>query len=388
MIAGLTPKQLRLTIAFALLIYGAVLAAVIAWVMFNAEDTVKARIAASPSATVSLTEEAPAVPSSWQAPEAMPSAEETPLPEDEAAPAETPAPEAVETPKDSAEQAPAPTAEKEAAPAAAVTPAEPAQPPVTVNRDASPSAAWHKYARPFNQADRRPRIALIIADLGMASGATQAAIQELPGDISLAFSSTAPNLEQWIGSARAAGHETILTIPMEPENYPQNDPGPNSLLTGLSNEQNIDRLKRAMARAEGYVAIAPYMGDKFVISEPKLIPVLQTIKQEEVLILDGTMNRNSLIAPLARYEGIPFVRSDAVIDAAASSTAIDAQLQQLEQTALEKGQAVGVALPYPVTFEKLKSWTATLEKKGLVLAPLTALVGDNAPAAVTPAAAQ
>lgn len=387
MILSLTPKQLRMAAAFALIAYAAIVAAIIAWVMVNAEETTKSRMAASPNVTVALTGEEPEVPSSWQAPsaeteaaheavpEAMPEAAAS-LPATEEKPAETPV--AAETPV---------SVENKPTEKPPVT--EPATPAVTVDPTATPiptpSAVWHKFARPFDQKDQRPRIGLIVADLGMASAATQTAIQDLPGEVSLAFSSVAPDLEQWIGSARVAGHETILTIPMEPENYPQNDSGPNSLLLGLPDADNIDRLKRAMARAEGYVAVTPYMGEKFVTSEKKLIPILQAVKEQEVLILDGTLNRSSLIAPLSRYEKIPFVRSDMVIDAAASGQAIDVQLQNLEQLAREKGQAIGVALPYPVTFEKLKAWISTLEKKGLVLAPLTALASEEAPATVTTA---
>ena len=367
--AKLTTKQLRLTAAFALLIYVAVMAGIVVWLVLNAETTIKARMDASPSATVSLAGDEPEVPSSWQAPAA-----EAPVPEamPEAVAEEKVPEEPVKEPV-----AVAPEQKPEVLPMAPAV--EPATPAVTVDPTAAPTAAWHKFARPFDQKDTRPRIGLIIADLGMAAAATQTAIQDLPGDVSLAFSSVAPDLEQWLSVARVAGHETILTIPMEPENYPQNDAGPNSLLLGLSDQENIDRLKRSMARAEGFVAITPYMGEKFVMSEKKLAPVLQAVKQQEVLILDGTQNKGSLIATLSRYEKLPFVRSDVVIDAAASGQAIDAQLQTLEQMARDKGQAVGVALPYPVTFEKLKAWIATLDKKGIVLAPLTALASEDTP---------
>ena len=47
---------------------------------------------------------------------------------------------------------------------------------------------------------------------------------------------------------------------MEPFDYPNNDPGPQTLLTSLTPEQNIDRLHWLMARLQGYVGMIGYMG--------------------------------------------------------------------------------------------------------------------------------
>jgi polysaccharide deacetylase 2 family uncharacterized protein YibQ len=91
--------------------------------------------------------------------------------------------------------------------------------------------AWQVYARPFERGDRRPRIAILISGLGPSGAATEAAIQGLPGAVSLAFWPYADRIDNWIRLARAAGHEVLLNLPMEPENYPAFDPGPKTLLT-------------------------------------------------------------------------------------------------------------------------------------------------------------
>ena len=50
---------------------------------------------------------------------------------------------------------------------------------------------------------------------------------------------------------------------MEPFDYPDNDPGPQTLLTSLTPDQNIDRLHWLMSRFQGYVGIVSYMGARF-----------------------------------------------------------------------------------------------------------------------------
>ena len=56
-----------------------------------------------------------------------------------------------------------------------------------------------------------------------------------------------------VARARGEGHEVLLQVPMEPFDYPDNDPGPQTLLTSLDAGQNIDRLHWLMSRFQGYV---------------------------------------------------------------------------------------------------------------------------------------
>ncbi len=46
------------------------------------------------------------------------------------------------------------------------------------------------------------------------------------------------DVERLVARARGEGHEILLQVPMEPFGYPDNDPGPQTLLTSLTPEQN------------------------------------------------------------------------------------------------------------------------------------------------------
>ena len=78
-------------------------------------------------------------------------------------------------------------------------------------------------------ADGKPKVALIIGGLGLNAKATHEAIEGLPPEVTLSFVPYADGLQGWIDAARAAGHEVLLEAPMEPKEYPQNDPGPADL---------------------------------------------------------------------------------------------------------------------------------------------------------------
>ena len=232
---------------------------------------------------------------------------------------------------------------------------------------------WQTYARPFDAGDTRPRIAIVITDMGHAHAPTNAAIRRLPGPVTLAFTPYAPDLEAWLTAAREAGHETLIMLPMEPETYPRDDPGPHTLLTSLGPSVNRERLEWVLSRGGGYVGVVTEMGSRFAGSEEALEPVLGALGDRGLLMLDNGSTVNSRIGTMAGRFGLPQVTGNRQIDADADRDAIDLRLQELEDLARENGFAVGLAHPYPLTFERLAAWIPSLERKGIVLAPITAV---------------
>ena len=236
--------------------------------------------------------------------------------------------------------------------------------------------AWQVYARPFKQPaedEKAGKVALVIAGLGLSKTQTLAAIQELPGEVTLSFAPYARNLGDWIAQARAAGHEVILEIPMEPEDYPDSDPGPHTLLTSKSPEENIKNLNWLLSRFPGYVGITNFLGDKFTAREAAMTPVLDYLKKRGLMYLDSRASRKSVGARLAKEIKMPRAYNTRFIDREASRVSIDARLFELERIAKSTGASVGIGFAYPVTLERLKNWIAEARKKKIVLAPLSAV---------------
>ena len=238
---------------------------------------------------------------------------------------------------------------------------------------------WRIYARYHEDTGERPRIAIVLGRLGYSRSATHAAIQQLPGAITLGFAPYAPRLADWISQARAAGHEVLLQIPMEPYNYPTNDPGPHTLLTSLSAADNIGRLEWLLGRGSGYVGVTNFMGSRFTSSKDHVRPILGALKARGLLFLDARVGGDSVAQELATELGVPNAASSRFLDLEASRVAIDARLYELERIAKSAGSAVGMGVPYPVTIERLAAWVRTLEAKGLVLVPVSALALANGP---------
>lgn len=232
------------------------------------------------------------------------------------------------------------------------------------------------YARPVKGIAGKPnapRIAIVVGGLGIGGAATSDALGKLPGPVTLAFAPYASNLADLAARARAGGHEILLQVPMEPFDYPDNDPGPQTLLTSLEASQNIDRLHWLMSRFQGYVGIANFMGARFTSSEPALAPVLREASKRGLLYLDDGSSQRSLVSQIAGANNLTFGKADAIIDAVPTAADIDRALGRLETLARERGTAVGMASALPVSIDRIANWAKAAEARGVLLVPISAL---------------
>lgn len=237
--------------------------------------------------------------------------------------------------------------------------------------------AWQVYARPLQASGNAPRIAILVARLGISPVLTRAAIQYLRPEISLSFAAFAGDLDRWVGEAQKAGHEVFLDLPMEPVGFPANDPGPNTLLTSLSMVENLNRLEGVLGRTVGYAGVVSYMGSQFSTSEESLAPVLDALKTRGLMYVDSAETSRTMAPELAASIQLPRVIADRIIGTVPARAAIERELAALEQSARQTGFAVGIVHPLPLTLDLVAAWSTDIEKRGLLLAPITAMANKQ-----------
>ncbi|HIM20066.1 MAG TPA: divergent polysaccharide deacetylase family protein, partial [Rhodospirillales bacterium] len=230
------------------------------------------------------------------------------------------------------------------------------------------------------------RVSIIIRGVGLNRNATLAAINKLPAAISLAFSPYGKGIEEWASLARGAGHETLMSLPMEPVDFPSLDPGPLSLLTDFKSETNVARLYSIMNLSQAYVGFIQHMGSRFTTSEAAFKPIIKILKDRGLLFVDDGLVKGGLGIRLASDFSLPHARSDMIIDDDASGVKIAQNLLQLEKIAkknqssiglAKKNQsAIGIGEPYPATIMQIARWAKTLKGKMIDLAPISAVVRD------------
>lgn len=230
------------------------------------------------------------------------------------------------------------------------------------------------FAQPVTPIPGKPdavRVALIIAGLGVSAKDTADAIAKLPGAVTLAFVPYGSDAAL-AGRARAAGHEILLQVPMEPFDYPDNDPGPETLLTSLAPQQNVDRLHWLMGRFQGYVGLINMMGARFTSSEQAFAPVLQEAEKRGLIFVDDGSNPRSVAGRIAGANSLPFAKADVTINSVPTPDEIDRALARLEMAARQHHLAVGIASALPISIARIGKWAKSAASRGVLLVPITA----------------
>ncbi len=254
------------------------------------------------------------------------------------------------------------------------------EPTPAVLRPPTPSAvlpAWQRFAvAPPVRGERRPMIALVIDDMGVARGWSQRAVT-LPAPLTMAYLPYADELPAQTAAARAAGHELLLHIPMEPDDATANT-GPNALFTYLDPQETMRRLDWSFSRFGAYVGVNNHMGSRYSRDAKAMRFVLDEIKARGLLFLDSVTTSGALGHELAREAGIPATRRDVFIDDDPDPEAIARQLLEIEITARKHGQAVGIGHPRPATLDALEAWIPEIRRRGFVLVPISTIVARSA----------
>ncbi len=238
----------------------------------------------------------------------------------------------------------------------------------------TPFAAYARASITPASANGKPLVALIMTGMGLSESGTLDAIDKLPDNITLAFAPYGRSLQRTGSAARAGGHELMLEVPLEPFDYPQNDPGPQTLLTGQTPRANLDRLFWLLARLGGYTGVINHMGARFTASAADFSPIMEELGTRGLGYFDDGSSNRSLAENIAAKNKVPFRRADIQVDATPSRSAILSALNELEETAVKNGSAVGIATALPVSIQTIAEWARELEDRGLLLVPASALM--------------
>jgi uncharacterized protein len=118
-----------------------------------------------------------------------------------------------------------------------------------------------------------------------------------------------------------------------------------------------------------------FMGSGFLNDDRNTRPVFDALKNKNALFVeDPVTNGKAVAGETAKASGMSYLAGDMVIDADASELAIKKQLLDLETLARKRGYAVGIAQPFPITFSILKDWAEGLDRRGVKLVPLKAVL--------------
>ncbi|MEM0985848.1 MAG: divergent polysaccharide deacetylase family protein [Pseudomonadota bacterium] len=214
-----------------------------------------------------------------------------------------------------------------------------------------------------------PTISVVLGGLGLNDKLTRTAIEELPAEITLSFSPHTRGLASWTRKARSAGHEVLIEIPMEAEEYGRIRPHHLTLQAGSSRSQTIARLDKLLSASDGYIGAINYQGSRFARNAALSELLIEALADRGLAFVEDGNLTSTNFAQTAGRLAMPFVAADAVIDTRIEADAMRDQLMALEARARLEGTALGTAIAYPVTIDALRKWAESASARGILLAP-------------------
>lgn len=242
-------------------------------------------------------------------------------------------------------------------------------------RSADGRRPFDAYARPWSGA-RGARVAIVIGGLAISQTSTQAAIARLPAEVTLAFAPQGNSIGRWMQEARRTGHEIAMQLPLEPFDYPNVNPGRDTLTVDAPADENLRRLRWALSRTTNYTTVMNYMGARFSADQAAMAPVMAELGKRGLGYFDDGSSARSAAPDLALKDGVPLAVGDATIDGVQDRGAILKKLDELEATARAKGFAVGTGSAFDVTVDAVASWVNEARKRGIEIVPISAVAVD------------
>lgn len=221
---------------------------------------------------------------------------------------------------------------------------------------------WIAYARRFEVPARAPRVGILMINLGADETLTRRAIEELPGEVSLAFLPGSPDLGRWLQLAHERGHESYLMLPMEDQAIPA-ERGLKPLHPTVEPAENVRRLRLAMARGEGYVGFVMVPTLPAWQFERVARPVVREIARRGLGLVEvNPVAATTTVQRLTEELATGYARTGEVLDYNLADGGLAASLDRLDAWASEAGpdqpprHRFGVVQPEGDAIDTLAAW--------------------------------
>lgn len=215
-------------------------------------------------------------------------------------------------------------------------------------------------------ATQKPRIAIIIDDLGYQLRAGRRAV-ELPGPVACAVLPDTPRAAMLAEEAFAAGKDVLLHLPLQSVGY-QGRVEPGSILLEMTHDELARSFARSIASIPHVVGVNTHRGSLLTRHPGHMSWLMQEISAEgDLFFVDSYTTRESIALKIARESGVPSVRRDVFLDPDRSPATVAREFARLKKLARQRGMAVAIGHPYATTLTLLERELPKLADQGFDL---------------------
>jgi polysaccharide deacetylase 2 family uncharacterized protein YibQ len=229
-------------------------------------------------------------------------------------------------------------------------------------------SAW-----PASSAEREPRIAIIIDDLGYLRQSGERVIA-LPGPVACAILPHTPYARYLAEQAHRANKEILLHLPLQPVELVM------PMGVGAIDIDNTHRQLAAILDAN--LASVPYasgvnthMGSLLTQHPGHMAWLMEELRQRgKLFFVDSYTTPSSVALRLARELDVPATRRHVFLDSDLDAASMAREFSRLKNYARLHGFAVAIGHPYELTLSFLERSLPLLRAEGFALVPVSSVV--------------
>lgn len=219
----------------------------------------------------------------------------------------------------------------------------------------------------------RGRLAIMLDDAGQNTDLLAVAV-DLDRRVAVAVLPFLPDSSRVAAEMHRAGHEVWLHLPMEPQGYPENDPGPGTVFVEMSDDEIRTTVHAALNNVPHVIGVNNHMGSRATADLRTMTWVMQELKAREMAFIDSRTTRHTVAEDAARAQGVKTNRRHVFLDNERSPKAIRRQLAEAITRCRLDGEAIAIGHFDPVTVGVLQEELPKLADRGADLVPPSALV--------------
>jgi polysaccharide deacetylase 2 family uncharacterized protein YibQ len=200
--------------------------------------------------------------------------------------------------------------------------------------------------------DARGRLAILLDDGGQKLDLVEQAAA-LPTEIGFAILPFLPRSSETAVALHEAGHEIWLHLPMEPENYPADDPGPGAILMAMTPDELRTTLHSAINNIPHAIGVNNHMGSRATADLKTMTWIMQDLKSRGMAFIDSRTTVRTVAEEAAQAQGVATNRRHVFLDNERSPAAIRAQLDEAVYRSRMEGEIIAIGHLDRVTIEVL-----------------------------------
>jgi uncharacterized protein len=228
--------------------------------------------------------------------------------------------------------------------------------------------------RPPRAGQARARLAIVIDDLGFTLEPVERLLA-MGYPITYSILPNGSHSRETGELVHRSGGRYIIHMPMQPFDYPRENPGPNSLLLSQGMEETARRVREYMQLLPDAIGASNHMGSAYTFDEDRMQVVQTVLAEHHLFFLNSKTSATRVPEEIAHQWGYPYLQRDVFLDNEVNERSIEAAFQQAVRVALRDGHAIAIGHPHPQTLHVLARDLPRLAGEGVEPVTLSALLG-------------